>query len=122
MGFRRDSEFELIINNGVDDDIVPPLIFHTLIENGITHAFKVNENGIFKLIRTQDGNTRTYRLTNNGTLLKDIEKLSDPEIEEGMGIRYVKARLEEAYPGKWKFTYGVHDSKWVVDIVIEGPQ
>jgi len=120
MGFRRDSEFELIVNNGRDEDIVPPLIFHTLIENGITHAFKVNENGIFKLTRIQDGTARKYRLTNNGTLIKDFEKLSDPEIEEGMGIKYIKARLEEAYPGKWQFSYGVHDSKWVVDIEIKG--
>ena len=116
MGYRWDAKYDFIKQHVPEEQKIPPLILHTLIENGLTHAFKPKENGTFWLTcETQNGTVR-YCLRNNGSLLESLA--GKPDIEEGMGLKYVKARLEESYPGKWSLTYGVRDSRWEVIIRI----
>jgi hypothetical protein len=48
--------------------------------------------------------------------LKKFKNENNPQIEEGLGFKYVKSRLEENYPGKWKLNYGMNDGFWEVKI------
>lgn len=116
MGYRLEAKYELIKEN-IDYSLkVPPLLFHTLIENGLTHAFNPKEDGKFWLTFNKTNNFYEYRLLNNGSLLK--ENQNENEIEEGTGIKYVKTRLEERYPNKWQLTYGMKNDLWEVVIKI----
>lgn len=116
MGYRLEAKYELI-KEKIDYSLkVPPLLFHTLIENGLTHAFNPKEDGIFWLIFHKENNLLEYRLLNNGSLLK--ENQNQNEIEEGTGIKYVKTRLEERYPNKWQLNYGMKNNLWEVVIKI----
>ena len=116
MGYRLEAKYELIKEN-IDFSLkVPPLLFHTLIEIGLTHAFKPKEDGKFWLTFLRANNFLEYKLVNNGSLLK--ENQNENEIDEGTGIKYVKTRLEERYPNKWQLNYGMKNDLWEVVIKI----
>jgi LytS/YehU family sensor histidine kinase len=118
MGFRNEVQYRLIKENIDKNDFVPPMVFHTLIENGLSHAYQPKEAGTFRLFMQKNHKCILYRLTNDGSLLKDYSKKPKLQIEEGMGMKYIKARLEESYPSKWKVEYGLRNGNWNVDIRI----
>lgn len=118
MEHRWDAKYELTINNLCEKEKIPPLIFHTLIENGFTHAFKSKEDGNIWLSCKQLDKEIVYTLSNNGSLIADFRNNPGFNIEEGMGIKYIKSRLEESYPGRWNLEYGVSNSLWQVKIKI----
>lgn len=116
MGYRWDANYRLVTNEIPEKVMIPPLLLHTLVENGLTHAFKPKESGTFWLTyERQNGNVR-YCMQNDGSLLKNIQGTSN--LEEGMGLKYVRARLEERYPKRWSLKYGVTESRWEVLIQI----
>ncbi|MCB0294650.1 MAG: histidine kinase, partial [Calditrichaeota bacterium] len=45
MGYRQDVQYALEAQNLPGEEKIPPMIFHTLIENGLTHAYRSGENG-----------------------------------------------------------------------------
>jgi LytS/YehU family sensor histidine kinase len=116
MGYRLEAKYEFIKEKIDYSRKVPPLLFHTLIENGLTHAFIPKEDGKFWLTFHKANNFLEYKLFNNGSLLK--EDLNQNEIEEGTGIKYIKTRLEERYPNKWQMNYGMKNNLWEVVIKI----
>ena len=118
MGYRRDVHFTLTAENIPADQEIPPLVFHTLIENGLTHALRPRENGRFWLRYEKIGDEDVYTLQNDGSRLRDIDR-ERPEIKEGLGFKYVKARLEESYPGRWTIEYGIDRNFWKVMIRIK---
>ena len=118
MGYRMGAGYKLITEGINFEDKIPPMTFHTLIENGLTHSYESKEDGIFKLACTKSGNSTTYIMTNNGSRLKRFSGRSSTELEEGFGLRYVKSRLEESYPGRWNVEYGLNNELWEVKIVI----
>lgn len=118
MGYRRDAEYKFSISNVNLSNKIPPMIFHTLIENGLTHAFKPKENGIFSLDCVSRNGWIIYTLSNNGSRLEQYMNQPADKIEEGLGIKYVKSRLEENYPGRWEMHYGLKKGLWEVIIKI----
>jgi len=120
MGYRWDARYTFIRENIDESLTIPPLIFHTLIENGLTHAFNPRENGTFRLSMKKENDCVEYTLQNDGSRLRAIQQSPQREVEEGTGIKYVKTRLEERYPGQWRLQYGLVDSHWNVVITICG--
>ena len=118
MGYRRDVHFELTAENIPLNEEIPPLVFHTLIENGLTHAFQPRENGRFWLRYEKIDSEVVFTIKNNGSRLREsMQKHS--EIKEGLGLRYVKARLEESFPGKWTIEHVMDQGLWKVTIRIK---
>ncbi len=118
MGFRREARYELRVDSICSGSLIPPLIFHTLVENGLTHAMRPKEDGLFIFNCRREDSRIVYSLANDGSLLINKTMLSRAEIEEGTGIRYVKSRLEEAFPGKWGMEYAMVEGMWRVVIII----
>lgn len=118
MERRWDAKYELILDNICEKENIPPLIFHTLIENGFTHAFKPKESGKFWLNCHKENGFINFRLQNDGSLLRKIDS-NKVDLVERMGYNYVKTRLEERYPNKWEMKYGMIDNKWEVLIQIK---
>ena len=119
MGLRMDAEYDLITSDIDEEDRVPPLLFHTLVENGLTHAFDVKECGRFFISYERTKKRRIYRVRNDGSLLKLFVSKTNSEIEEGLGLHYVRARLEESFSSGWFLDYGVKNGEWEVQITIE---
>ena len=119
MGFRKGSTYELVTNGLCEDFLVPPMIFHTLIENALTHSFDAQEGGTIHLACELDDKMTVYHLSNGGSRLSTVSRKSDDEIQEGMGLKYIKARLNESFFDKWSLDYTLDDDQWKVTIVIE---
>lgn len=111
MNYRKGADFKLMTEN-VTDDGVPPMIFHTLVENGLTHGYENKTRGTFTLHRKLLSKGIQYILSNDGEFADGEKKASS-----GMGLQYVQARLEESYPGRWKMLSHKRDHGW--EVVIE---
>jgi len=122
MGLRRAARYNLLVEGETEGLDIPPLVLHTLIENGLTHAYEPGEDGTFRLEVRADGSRREFRLTNDGSRLARLGEGDAPadSAEDGMGLKYVKARLEESRPGGWSLASGLREGKWEVRIVISG--
>ena len=118
MSLRNEVQYRLVQENVDKDDAVPPMIFHTLIENGLSHAYQPKEAGTFRLCVEKNHRSVRYRLSNDGSLLKLFSQKPRIQIEEGLGMKYIKARLEERYPARWRVEYGLKNGKWEVEIHI----
>jgi two-component system, sensor histidine kinase LadS len=96
MSLRHDKSFTLKVESIKTDEKIPPMVFHTLVENGLTHGFAHKDVGEFILSRNEDKDKVYFTLYNDGaTGNKNSES-------NGLGLKYVRARLEEAYgDGDW---------------------
>ncbi len=119
MSARMDVDYKLKTIDIEPSEKVPPMIFHTLIENGITHGFGPGNGGTFELACEQHSQITRYRLKNSISGKDALQTEPAKEIFEGMGIKYVRTRLEESYPGKWDLNFGVKNGYWEVSISIE---
>ena len=116
MSLRHDKKFVLEAEDITGDEMIPPLVIHTLIENGITHGFRAREGGTFRLTREtvaagRRKSGRRYVLTNDGSPEKNADKS-----QSGMGLKYVRTRLEEAFPGKWRIRSSAFAGGWKTTI------
>lgn len=112
MGGRKDAAYQLVVEGDGDGILLPPLVLHTLIENAITHAWAPGEDGTFVLQLARDGARYQVCLRNSGSLLgASAAALADGE---GVGFRYVRARLQESFGDDWRLDYGVEGQTWVV--------
>ena len=115
MSLRTGREWRLE-TEGVDlAHLVPPGLFLTLTENGFSHQAATRPGGAFVLRQAALGaDTKAYTFVSPGDPLAP-----DPHREGGTGLRYVRARLEESFPGRWRFRDGATSSGW--ESVIEIP-
>jgi LytS/YehU family sensor histidine kinase len=96
MSYRKGAEYTLETVNIVERENVPPMIFHTLIENGLTHGYENKIKGIFTLQQKRNTDGILYIFSNDGDFVGENQKDST-----GFGMRYIKSRLEESYPNRW---------------------
>jgi LytS/YehU family sensor histidine kinase len=95
--------------------LVPPAVFLTLIENGFAHQRATDGAAVFRLRteRTADGRAR-YTFLSPGEVQTDSTRSAG-----GTGLRYVKARFEESFPGKWTLVDGAVAGGWQTVIEIK---
>jgi sensor histidine kinase YesM len=113
MSYRKGAKFTLIARDINEGESVPPMIFHTLIENGFTHGYENKNNGTFTLWRRQSADAVQYSISNDGEWTHGDKKKSG-----GFGMQYIQARLEESYPGRWKIGTQNNSGCWEVTIEI----
>ena len=113
MGLRQDKQYTLTAGAVPEAETIPPLVFHTLVENGLTHGYAKKNSGTFVFRRETLSGAVSYSLFNDSAL--DNSKPAGPP-HEGTGLRYVKTRLEEAFPGAWKLESGPAKDGWEVNI------
>jgi hypothetical protein len=101
MSYRKKSRFCLDLQDIDPKEEIPPMIFHTLIENGITHGYEDRTEGKFLLRRLSLSDGVRYILFNDG----GSSTYQQPG-KSGTGMKYVRARLEESYPGRWSLEHG----------------
>ena len=106
---RQHAEFKLETKGIIPGTQIPPMIFHTLIENGLTHSDK-NE-GHFLIEQSRTGEKVKFSITSEPLLESNSN-------DDGLGISYIKSRLEQAFPGKWEFSSGTGNNSWLTIIEI----
>jgi len=118
MGYRREAQYEMNVSGDCRNIKIPPLIIHTLVENGLTHSFGPRENGTFHFSCRREAGEVAMRLENDGTGLDAMNSSSRERVEEGMGMRYIRARLSETYGDNWRLKYGLEKGVWFVEITL----
>lgn len=111
MEYRKDACFTLTTENIDGNELIPPGIFHTIVENGTTHGFASQMNGEFTITKIVNDNFTSYEIFNNGQNKSEKNK-------PGNGLKYVETRLEESFPDKWKLTSEPMENGWKVTIII----
>jgi LytS/YehU family sensor histidine kinase len=114
MSVRTGRVWRLEATGTTDAAMVPPAVLLTLIENGFTHQRAGDGADVFRLSTEQasDGTTRH-------TFFSPGEVQNDPERPGGgTGLRYVKARLEESFPGRWSLHDAPVEGGWQTVVVL----
>ncbi len=117
MSIRKGASYTLNVIDADEEAVIPPMVFHTLIENGLTHGYEHKMTGVFTLQMKRTPESIVYTLSNDGVFNPDDTKGST-----GFGSKYIKARLEESYPERWSFQSHQTDTGWESIIEIRGQQ
>lgn len=107
---------------GVDEQArVPPALFHTLVENGLTHLLPRAGRIDFELRGERALGVMHYILLARGARQ---EAAADSVPRLGTGLRYIHARLEESFPGRWTLRGEPVPDGWrtVIDIAAPGTE
>ncbi len=105
MSVRKSVRFELKTENLSDSDDIPPGVFLTLIENGISHGYENRTKGTFRISKFENGNSIVYRVSNDGDVSGEFNN-------SGIGLNYVLARLKESYGENFKFESSAVSFGW----------
>ncbi len=112
MQARTDVAWRLDVD-GVDVAAgVPPALFLTLIENGFSHQRARKDDATFTLRAAALDRGVRYTFRSPGEVTAETNR-----VKGGTGMRYVRARLEESFPGAWRLDQGEVDGGW--ETVIE---
>lgn len=104
MGIRYDKEIRFETGDLDPDEKIPPLIFHTLVENAFFHQ-NVSE------IRIETIAPSHFVLSVQGVVRVDQKGL-------GIGASYIEARLRTAYGEAWELKDRATPDGWVTEIRI----
>lgn len=119
MRMEKDYRFRTFGINFSEE--IPPLIFHTLIENAFTHEDSVKAKLSFlilkKNIKKEENLISVYCF-----IVYNHCKTKEPITSKngsGTGLEYVRLRLEESYSGKWSLQHGKSKKGYRVLIKIQ---
>lgn len=114
MTFRKEVCYEWQEKNIDENEEIPPAIFHTIIENGITHSLPPEKGCItFCLSFTKEKNHKEYSLL---TIAQNRNRKK--EGSNGTGFKYIKARLNESFGDNWLFDSHQVEKGWLTTIKI----
>ena len=116
MGLRRGVECSLETREVDEASPVPPALFHTLVESGLTHQVPRDGRLTFVLEASYLPGLARYTMVVHG----ENPPIKDPP-RDGTGLRYVKARLEESFAGNWSLAAGPVAEGWQTVIEIRHP-
>jgi hypothetical protein len=116
MSLRKGARCALRVSGDTADCVVPPALLHTLVENGLTHLLPREGRLDFVLVVTVAAGVRRFVLHAAG--VRQVEATAGAP-REGTGLRYVKARLEESFTGRWTLSGQAVEDGWqtVIEIV-----
>ncbi|MEL6194325.1 MAG: histidine kinase, partial [Bacteroidota bacterium] len=114
MQFRNEIPYMLTVENIEDEEKVPPGLFLTILENGLTHNRIKAEKATFTLSFHQESNYKSYIFISPGEPLHEKK-----EGVTGTGMKYIHARLKESYHDKWTINSHHTSEGWKTEIKIE---
>lgn len=113
MSLRLRKAFQLNVRGIGGDEEVPPAIFLTLLENALSHNRYGPDGAAFSL---SADHTSRYILFRFASPLR--ESTSHAASSTQMGLQYIRARLEESFPGAWSLSSISDGDEWVTEIKI----
>lgn len=113
MSIQQRANYRMMTYGIVGDEMIPPAIIHTLVENGITHGYAGDQDANFTLSKNETPRGTQYVLFNDSKIQKGSQKPPS-----GTGLKYVEARLEECYPSQWKLNSNSVENGWEAIIEI----
>ncbi len=96
MEYQREIQYDLICSEFPNSEQIPPAILLTLVENGITHQKPINGKMSFQFQFIEHAGEKVYKIKSKGKL-----RLSKRKNSNGIGLQYIKARLDEWANNHW---------------------
>ena len=112
MSFRKEINFYMDDIDVDQNQLIPPALIHTALENGVIHNRFNNSIACFKVRYTQHQNYQEYRI------FSSAKPRSKQPQKEGEGSLYIKSRLQESYPNRWRFNSAPSPEGWLTCIQI----
>jgi LytS/YehU family sensor histidine kinase len=109
MNLRKEKDIKLEISGEMEGIIIPPLIIHTALENGITHGFIKKDTGKFLLKIEKSARKIKITLENDGH-----NKITQNKKENSTGNKYIIQRLSEIYGKNFSFESKPSANGWIV--------
>ena len=113
MSVRTEKPWRLEVGRIEPEALVPPALFFTLIENSFTHQQPIAGATAFRLRSETIASGVRYVFFAPGKV-----RTSPFRPTGGSGLRYVKARLNECWPGGWDFHHGPIDGGWETTVAL----
>ena len=116
MSLRTRMTCQLDTDGISGDELFPPAIFHTLIENAFTHNKYKTKSLTFRLEkREDDANHCVYHF-----YAPIGEKLDSKfqKIGTGTGLKYIKSRLNQGFGAHWHLQERCTETYWITEIQI----
>ncbi len=114
MSHTYNRNLELAVS-GVDlDQSIPPGMFHTLLENALTHGDMTADAPTMTISGEVGVNEMRYVVSN------PVSGHSVAKKKTGSGLAYVRARLEAGFSNRWELEAGIKDGIWQTAITIGG--
>ncbi|MFK8163788.1 MAG: sensor histidine kinase [Lewinella sp.] len=113
MKFRKVVDYELHTQNIDHEDLIPPAVLHTVIENGISHSLPIKGKVVFYLSFERQRGFKRYELK---TVAKN--RPGKQEKRGGTGLKYIASRLKESYGERWSLSSEADEMGWVTSIEI----
>jgi Histidine kinase len=100
MGLRRHRTLALDTQGVRGEELIPPMVMHTLLEMGLEEA-EESSGDIRFLLQRLPGKGLVLRISHTASL-----KQSWQRGEDETGLKYVRARLQECFPERWTLSVG----------------
>ena len=113
MGYRKEVRY-VWEDEGVDvNEVIPPAIIHTAVENGVTHGLPTEDGTItFRLSYQATPTYREYVLKTIAGKRPGVPLVQRGDSNDGTGVRYIKSRLQESYQDSWKLVNQPTEQGW----------
>lgn len=112
MSLRKEISYTLQTEGVESARLVPPTVFHTLVENAVTHGPLSQREVLLRLAATRKGDRMHY------TFESPLENSDDKKYEPGDGTRYIEARLSEVWGDAWSLRQAPVGPYWQVEIEV----
>ncbi|PYQ31558.1 MAG: histidine kinase [Acidobacteria bacterium] len=122
--FEERLHVDIDMERGTERALVPSLALQPLVENAIHHGIARNSAGgsIEIRARRDEEFLRVTVRNGGGQAIPPVRtgKIAGPpqEVREGIGLANTRARLKSLYGERHRFTYGVYDGGFEVEMLI----
>jgi LytS/YehU family sensor histidine kinase len=111
----KNAEVKLEISGLDENQVIAPLLFLPLVENGFKHGIKGDLKGWLTISFKQMEDTLTFSAENNIGQAGEVENKK----YTGIGIENVRRRLEISYPDKHEFLIFDKEDRYRVELKIK---
>ncbi|HVG25856.1 MAG TPA: sensor histidine kinase [Thermoanaerobaculia bacterium] len=112
MSLRKEIRYALHTEGIEAHRMVPPTVFHTLVENAVTHGPSSQGDVLLRLAAERKGEHVQY------TFESPLEAGEETSFAPGDGTRYIEARLAEVWGDAWSLRQAPVGATWQVQIEV----
>lgn len=117
--FEENLQVSLEIDPQAEEFPIPSFLVHPLVENAVKYGMKTSDMPLkIKIEASVKANDLIVVVRNSGAWLQDDDEGRNRPAGTGTGLKNVKERLENRFPGNYTLTTGEEDGCVVVKISI----
>lgn len=115
MTFRLQQEFTINVNGFEREDVIPPGIIHTLIENAFSHNNYSNMAAYFQLTKEI---TKSETVISFKAPVNIIKNSKYSYLNTGTGLVFIESQLNQYFGNGWTIKHSEQDGFWVTTIKV----